>query len=74
MTWRRDEVNIGERFATSDGSGIWEVVAIADRPTVVLRPVRSGTAAVGGLPELHYVIDSEEFATWKKVRLEGPER
>lgn len=73
MTWRREDIDIGDRLATEDGSGIWEVIGIADRPTVFLRPASMSTGSVmGGGAELHYVIDSLEFAKWKKVRLEGP--
>jgi hypothetical protein len=73
VTWRRSDIELGDRFAKDDGSTIWEVVAIADEPTVYLRPVRTGPGAVGGLGELHYVINSPLFAEWSKVRLEGPD-
>jgi len=72
--WRRSDIELGQRFAREDGGTIYEVVAIADHPTVVLRPVRVGAGAVGGQTDLHYVIDSPLFGEWQKVRYEGPER
>lgn len=72
MTWRRDEIDLGQRFATEDSGSIYEVVAISDQPTVVLRLIHSRTG-VTSLSDLHYVIGSPDFARWSKVRYEGPQ-
>lgn len=72
--WRRQDIELGQHFAREDSSTIYEVVAIVDRPMVVLRPVRSGSGAVGGQRDLHFVIESPLFSEWRKVRLEGPSR
>ena len=74
MNWRRDEIDIGQRFMHEDHTTVYEVVAIIERPLVVLRPVGSRTGVTSGIPDIHQVIDSDTFSFWKKVRLEGPQR
>ena len=70
--WRRNDIELGMRFSKPDLSTIYEVVAIADQPTVTLRPVSARGGTVGGVVELNYVIESALFAEWRKVHLEGP--
>ena len=73
--WRREDVSLGDRFAHDDHSTIYEVIAIVERPMVVLRPVSAlGRGAIGGQVDIHQVIDSDTFSFWKKVSLEGPTR
>lgn len=71
--WRREDIAIGDRFVYDDKSSvIYEVIAIVERPMVVLRPLgeKQGMARVG--TDVHQVIDSDTFSYWKRVSLEGP--
>lgn len=72
--WRREDIELGQHFAHPDyGGSIYEVVAIIDRPVVVLCPVSARGTVLGGSPDIHQVIDSETFSYWKKVRYEDPQ-
>jgi len=74
MNWRREDIALGDRFVQDDQSGgIYEVVAIVERPIVVLRAVHS-KGAVSTALDIHQVIDSDTFSYWRKVSLEGPKR
>lgn len=71
MTWRREDVGLGDVFTRDDVTGdpdaetplLYRVLSIADSPTVQLVPLYERD----GEDTEHYVISSPLFAEFRKV-------